>query len=122
MALNLNNNLNLNYTFQSLNQNMNDLIFVIEIIIDINNNMQSNNAHKIKKILKNRYGFIEKDVNYFKINKINIELLDLNSLKNYTINGNIDHLQDFTFLKNDKFSIQINNTIKGIEIGYNIDF
>ena len=119
MALNINNNINLNYTFNNLNQNMNDLIFVIEIIInDINNN----NCHKIKKILKNRYGFIEKNINYFKINKINIELLDLNSLKNYTINGNIDHLQDFTFLKNDKFSIQINNTIKGIEIGYNIDF
>jgi hypothetical protein len=111
-------NLNLDYSFQNLNHNMNDLIFVIEIIINDNNN----NAYKIKKILKNRYGFIEKDVNYYKINKINIELLDLNSLKNYIINGNIDHLQDFTFMKNDKFSIQINNTKKGIEIGYNIDF
>jgi hypothetical protein len=118
MALNYNYNLNYNYYYKNLDHNMNDLIFVMEIIISDENN----NAHKIKKILKNRYGFIEKDINYFKINKIKIDLLDLNSLKVYNVNGNIDHLQDFTFLNNQKFSIQINNTKKGIEIGYNIDF
>jgi S-adenosylmethionine hydrolase len=118
MALNYNiDNLNYSIYYKSLNHNMNDLMFVIEI--DIKD--EKNNIHKIKKILKNRYGSIEKNIDYFKLERIKIDLLDLNSLKIYNINGNIDHLQDFTFLKNEKFSIQINNSKKGIEIGYNID-
>jgi len=82
-----------------------------------------NNKIKIRQLVKNRSGFIilNKQLKYKKINDIKVILLDLRLLKEYQLNGNIDHNIYETILSNNIFSIKFSHIEGLLQIFYHIN-
>lgn len=90
-------------------------LFIFEILI--------NDKTKIRQIVKNRSGYIiyKKNLEYCKINKLEILLLDLRLLKEYKLTGKINLNISETILSSDRYMMRFTDVDGILKIFYHIN-
>lgn len=116
MSLQLNKN---NYSTYKLNKNDSQL-YIFELILNRFNN-KSKTFKKIKKSFSGQLLYIDDNINYNDIKKINLSVIDINDpTEIININCNLNHFNNCTEIFNDQIHVKFSKINNNLECTYDL--